>query len=482
MTSSDSTLQPGTILDSGTMKYRITGVLGQGGFGITYLVMGEVRSGNITTEARFAIKEHFPSSFCFRDQNVVVPKDDKIPEYYRSKSDFISEAKKLHALGTANDNIVKVNEVFEANGTAYYVMQYINGVSLSTYVKSKGKLKYREAITLLSPIIDAVGYLHKSRINHLDIKPDNIMLNESLEGTTPVLIDFGLCVHFKKNGAKTSPKGVQGVSAGYSPLEQYAGLKEFIPATDIYALMATLLYMLTGTAPKEAAEIKMSEVRSTLSGLVPHDVIDGICKAMNKSYEDRTDSIPALKSDLKLSSSGCGTPTTVIDIEEDKKKHKRICVVAGAAIGVIIIAMILWLMPHGEKQADVTSDENKIDSADVTDRKDTTINITTVLKPTPETRIEQNKRPKERAGQTKSTPAVTNGTLSLNYGTWTGGIRNGKPDGKGTLVFNSTHAVDKRSSYEANPGDYFVATYENGSLISGKLYDESGNLLKTIIP
>lgn len=137
MTSSEIPLKIGTILYKGERRYKIVNTLGQGGFGITYLAVGEVIIGNVPTEAKFAIKEHFPSSYSVRNDCVVAAKYGKTSDYDKSKADFISEANKLHALGTKNDNIVKVNEVFEENGTAYYVMQYINGMSLSEYVKAK---------------------------------------------------------------------------------------------------------------------------------------------------------------------------------------------------------------------------------------------------------------------------------------------------------------------------------------------------------
>lgn len=90
-----------------------------------------------------------------------------------------------------------------------------------------------------------------------------------------------------------------------------------------------------------------------------------------------------------------------------------------------------------------------------------------------------------RQGGTSTTqpkPKETTGTLALGYGTWEGGIMNGQPHGKGKITFTATHAVDRRSTLQANPGDYFEANYDCGSLISGKLYDSGGNLLKTIIP
>lgn len=90
-----------------------------------------------------------------------------------------------------------------------------------------------------------------------------------------------------------------------------------------------------------------------------------------------------------------------------------------------------------------------------------------------------------RQGRTSTTPTqpiATSGTLSLGYGTWEGGIMNGKPHGNGKITFTATHAVDRSSTLQANPGDYFEANYDRGSLISGKLYDSAGTLLKTIIP
>ncbi len=505
----------GTILPSGQVEYKIEKVLGQGGFGITYLVTGEILVGNVPTEAKFAIKEYFPSAFAVRDGKTVKPQPDKTAEYERGKTDFISEAKKLHALGAENANIVKVNEVFEANGTAYYVMQYINGQSLTSYVKARKKLSYSEALAILAPIIDAVGFLHASRINHLDIKPDNIMLHDSMKGMVPVLIDFGLSVHFKKNGEKTSPKGVQGVSEGYSPMEQYAGIREFIPAADIYSLMATLLFALTGETPKSASEIKMTEIRNMLAKIAPEDAIEGICKAMNKSYEDRTDSIQLLKSDLGLTHGG--TITNVIDVADEKRRKNRMTIFGIIAAVVVIALIIIFALPGKDKKANPTPiptpDSTLVSDSLSSTSEESSETVTEEVKVTEEVRnpepqateptknqdtktssaatptSAENRKP-EPTPKPESRPepkaekpaAATSGSLSLGYGTWTGGIKNGKPDGKGKIVFHSSHRVDRSTSVEANAGDYFVATYDNGSLISGKLYDSSGNLLKTIIP
>ena len=495
MTESGNVLKEGTILDSGDAKYRIVKVLGHGGFGITYLVEGEFKKGNITTQAKFAIKEHYPSVFCQRINEQVVPKEDNLNEYNRSKESFISEAKKLYKIGSGNDNIVKVNEVFETNGTAYYVMQYINGVSLSEYIKSKKKLKYSEALNLLAPIFDAVDYLHKEKINHLDIKPDNIMLHDSIEGKVPVLIDFGLSLHFKKNGDKTSPNAIMGKSEGYSPQEQYAGIKEFSPATDIYALVATLLYTINGVQPKSATDLKLDELKTQLSNIVPQDYIEGICKALKKSSDDRTSSISVLKSDLGITG---GNDTDVIIIEEEKKKRLKIILFI---LAVIIIGGLCWWLftLPGTKELEAEQQQNpgvvSDTTAVITNPEEIIISETPAdsasqkpvqespsVHPPKQPETQSTVQPQAQPSTTYSAPAVTNGTLEFGYGTWTGGIRNGKPDGKGKLVFSASHQVDRSSSVTASPGDYFMANYENGQLISGKLYDSDGNLLKTIIP
>lgn len=506
----NNALQRGTILDSGQFKYKIIDVLGQGGFGITYLVVGDVKVGNVTTEAKFAIKEHFPSDFSSRQGNIVVPRPDANKLYAGSKSDFIAEAKKLHAMGTRNDNIVKVNEVFETNGTAYYVMQYINGQSLASYASSRGKLSYDEAASLFVPIIDAVDFLHKSRINHLDIKPDNIMLHNGMEGLTPVLIDFGLCVHFNSKGEKTTPKGVQGLSQGYAPLEQYAGIDKFMPEADVYALAATFLFCLTGREPQKAADLNLQDVRVMLSGVAPKFAVEAICRALNKFYENRTQTVAQFKAELGLGgyTGGKGSdareiyvdsiPTEVINPEEDLKKKRRRRVFMTAAIAVVAVlcavaGVVFWPKGKASEDKPVHTDsvaviEQTQDSgtnsvvAETETQADNNSEVSTeeaVPEPESVTPDPANPQPvKPEPAQ----PAVTTGTLNLGYGTWTGGIKNGRPHGIGKLVFNSSHKVDRSSSAVAEAGYYFKATYDNGQLERGVLYDSSGTKLKTIIP
>lgn len=122
----------------------------------------------------------------------------------------------------------------------------------------------------------------------------------------------------------------------------------------------------------------------------------------------------------------------------------------------------------------------------VVTRKTTPVKKDTIQTPPKKPEVKKEKvssgTSSETSPENRKKPIVTEGTLQLGYGVWTGGIKNNKPDGKGRLTFSTTHTIDKYSSSVANPDDYMIATYDNGQLISGKLYDKDGQLLKTIIP
>lgn len=263
-------LPKGYILQAPNNTYRIEKVLGMGGFGITYLATTTVQFGNLKTTISVAIKEHFISDSCERDaqtHNIVYSNPVK-GRVESSQRDFVAEARRLQKVGVEHTNIVKVNEVFETNNTAYYVMEYLNGESLRTYVERKGKLPEDEMLTLMRPIMSAVKLLHEHHMTHLDIKPDNIMLTSDEYGDIrPVLIDFGLSKHYGKDGRPTSTINTLGYTDGYAPVEQYAGLTTFSPSADIYALGATMLFCLTGKDPKKSIDFKEADKETLLNSL-----------------------------------------------------------------------------------------------------------------------------------------------------------------------------------------------------------------------
>lgn len=294
MSEQHNTLKPGTRLKSPKREYVIEKVLGQGGFGITYKAVWATKIENVPVKIYFAVKEFFMSDSCERDESnnsrVVysTPVKNKVEE---SRRDFISEATRLNSLSKDHPSIVRVNEVFEANNTAYYVMEFLEGGSLRNHVRQNGAMTEKEALNVMLPVIDAVSTLHQSKITHLDIKPDNIMLKPNAEGgMTPVLIDFGLSKHYDNKGNPTSTIRAVGISAGYAPMEQYTGITTFTPQADVYGLGATLYYLLVGRDPAIASDIRPDMIESALPESVSPTVREALLGAMKMFKNERTQS------------------------------------------------------------------------------------------------------------------------------------------------------------------------------------------------
>ncbi|MDE7414100.1 MAG: TPM domain-containing protein [Muribaculaceae bacterium] len=290
MTQNRNSLPKGYILKSPHYEYRIESVIGSGGFGITYLATAHIKVGNVSLKAKFAIKEHFISNDCERETatSSVVYSNPAKERVENSLKDFISEAKRLHKIGVDHNNIVKVNEVFEANNTAYYVMEYLEGESLRSYIKKNGPLDEGTTRLIMDPIMEVARYLHKNRMTHLDIKPDNVMLTQDEQGQIrPVLIDFGLSKHYDKNGRPTSTINTLGCSQGYAPIEQYAGITIFSPSADIYALGATMWFCLTGKDPEKSVDISPSFWREGLPANISEQTISLIENATKTKKEER---------------------------------------------------------------------------------------------------------------------------------------------------------------------------------------------------
>lgn len=239
-------LQPGSQLQGG--RYTVGKVLGQGGFGITYL--GEQTG----LGRKVAIKEFFIKEHCDRaDGNSFVSigtvGSRGLVEKFREK--FVKEARNIAKL--KHVNIVSIIDIFEENNTAYYVMDYLEGGSLSDLISREGALDEATAVRYISQVASALDHLHSKKMMHLDVKPANILIDN--EGNA-VLIDFGLSKQYDSEGMQTSTS-LTGLSHGYSPLEQYrdGGAGTFSPATDIYSLGATLFKAITGKTPPEAVDL-----------------------------------------------------------------------------------------------------------------------------------------------------------------------------------------------------------------------------------
>lgn len=275
-------LESGSFLQN--KKYRILRTLGQGGFGITY------EAEQVALQRRVAIKEFFMKEYCDRDSTTSLVTlgtsggSKEIVERFRSK--FVREAQMIASFD--NPHIIKIYDIFEENGTAYYVMAFLDGGSLSDLVNKNGPLPEDQAVKFIEQAGDALDYIHKQNVLHLDVKPSNILLNGVGEA---VLIDFGISKHYDAEGGQTSTTPA-GISKGYAPMEQYqqGNIAKFSPATDIYSLGATLYFLLNGQTPPEAAEVYedgLPEIKNTVS----NDVKEAIRKAMAPKRKDRPQDI-----------------------------------------------------------------------------------------------------------------------------------------------------------------------------------------------
>lgn len=344
-------LPVGTLLRSPNREYRIEKVLGVGGFGITYKVSATLVYQNVPIFTYFAVKEHFLKDACERDAGLagVVYSRPSKARVEESRKDFLSEAERLNALSGQVDNIVPVSEVFEANNTVYYVMEYLNGGSLSDIVKAGGPLPEQRALEIIEPVARAVAFLHSHRINHLDIKPDNIMFKTTPDGSKiPVIIDFGLAKHYDGNGRPTSTVRVQGCSDGYAPVEQYAGLNTFVPQADVYALGATLYYMLVGKDPAIATEQTSAGIVQSLPKTLDRPVVNAIVGAMQQNRADRTPSVEAFLASLHDGGEAVcevdadTAPTRII--AAGRKSRKPLWIVLASVAAAIVVAAAVMLV------------------------------------------------------------------------------------------------------------------------------------------
>ena len=238
-------LRVGTTLERG--KYRIDRYLSSGGFGNTYLAT------NISFDEKVAIKEFFMKDINMRageSTSVSLGNVTQMPIFQEQMEKFKTEAKRLRKL--KHKNIVEVSDLFDENGTTYYVMDFIDGQSLRDMVQQRGKLVEQEVRGYLEQTLDALEVVHQRGFYHLDIKPANIMVDKT--GRVRV-IDFGASKQQTPDGGATSRSAIC-YTPGYAPIEQKDQEREnFGPWTDLYALGATLYNVLTGQTPPSTSKI-----------------------------------------------------------------------------------------------------------------------------------------------------------------------------------------------------------------------------------
>lgn len=282
-------------------KYQIKKVLGQGGFGITYLAYDQTLQQNV------AIKEYFPVKIVRRLGNtlregqgeyelsataMVYPQNGQEEKYLNGMKNFLEEAQMLFGKFDV-EGLAAVKDYFEENGTAYIVMEYLSGPTLQEYEKEhKGKISEKQAEILLEPVINALAYIHSIGIVHCDISPDNLIFNK--EGQLK-LIDFGAAKNKKKEKEEQYCKG------GYTAPEQYLE-KEFIgPWSDVYSLCAVWYEMLTGIKVPPAVErLQKDRLKNmTMASEVSEQTNNILKKGLSLEIQKRYFSVLNLSCDIK---------------------------------------------------------------------------------------------------------------------------------------------------------------------------------------
>lgn len=241
-TAPDYHLKPGVMLAG---KILIGAALGEGGFGITYV------GRDINLNMNVAVKEYFPAGFANRSNTVsssvgTSPTGDKHEFYVKGKDRFLKEAQIL-ARFAAEPGIVGILDFFEANNTAYIVMEFLDGVDLKGHIAKNGLLSPKSAIHLLRPAMESLQKVHTQSLIHRDISPDNIMVC----GSKVKLLDFGAA---RSVSAEANKSLSVVLKPGYAPEEQYRSRGNQGPWTDVYAMCATIYKCTTGVTPDDATQ------------------------------------------------------------------------------------------------------------------------------------------------------------------------------------------------------------------------------------
>ena len=314
-------LKQGTLLQGG--KYKIEATLGQGSFGITYLATAKFMNygglGALEVVTKVAIKEFFMREVNVRDNDGQTVEGSSSSVFTNYRHRFRREAENLAKLD--HPNIIRVYDVFDENGTTYYSMEYVEGITLDAYIQQHHPLPEADAIAILGRVCSALSFMHGQRMLHLDLKPKNIMCSTKGE---VFLIDFGLSKQFGANGEPESSTTIGAGTPGYAPLEQANPIKDgTFPATlDIYALGATIYKTLTGQRPPEATDILNDGF--PLEPLVQHhrspSLIKAITRCMSPMRKDRYQTVadllrayPALAAEDEKTEIKEDTEATILD-------------------------------------------------------------------------------------------------------------------------------------------------------------------------
>ena len=274
---------PAGYVVSGRHPYVLGAALGQGGFGITYIAL------DMVTRERVAIKEYFPTYCSGRTGNhTVTAYQSQDDIYLKGRERFLDEAKTLKSLSDLK-SIVNVLDFFQANNTAYLVMEYLDGSSLKEHAAKNGKFPAQKFLEQIKPLMEDIQKMHDRGVIHRDIAPDNIIL---LPDGQMKLIDFGAARSYLGDKSMTVV-----VKKGFAPAEQYFSTGS-TASSDVYSLAATIYYCITGTVPMDSAQRQMSslplEIPTALGAEITSAQEHALLRALETQQKCRTQSIQEL--------------------------------------------------------------------------------------------------------------------------------------------------------------------------------------------
>lgn len=264
-------------------RYVVDEVLGQGGFGITY------RATDTALQRPVALKEFFPDGSSRQATRLVPPTSLGGLGFEEARKRFIDEARTLAQF--AHPGIVKVFDVFEENGTAYLVMELLQGETLGQRIARLGRLSEQEVLETAFKVAGALQIVHQAGLLHRDIKPDNLFLTDD----RVILIDFGAAREFAQGRTVAHTRMV---TPGYAPLEQYASSAKLGPYTDIYALGATLFHALTGKAPPAATDRATGVALPTLPRGTSPVLVNLLSRSLGMKVSERPATVQQLLDSL----------------------------------------------------------------------------------------------------------------------------------------------------------------------------------------
>lgn len=315
-------LQKGTKLNG---RYIIEDVLGEGGFGITYAGRDELLG------VKVAVKEYYPQGIVVRNNSV----DDVVTVTYAKQKDVFNKGKtkfleEARVIAKFNDQegIVNVTDFFEANNTAYIVMEYLDGITLKEYIAENGVLSPEDILELMAPVLESLDEVHKQGLIHRDISPDNIML---LKNGKVKLMDFGAARDYTDFGEKSLSIVLK---PGYAPEEQYRSRGIQGPWTDIYALSATIYKCITGITPEESMQRviedsleKPSKYCKDIPKGMENAIMKGMAALQKNRYQNLKEFCEALYSDFEDAGEEKKKPVSKSDgtlksVNEEKEKAK----------------------------------------------------------------------------------------------------------------------------------------------------------------